>query len=156
MIGHYFSSSSDSKAFAAERAIRSIKTRMAKAWTHQGDHKWLAGLTPIVDGINGMPKRALFGRTPAQVLEDPKPIYEAYKRSLRVRSGTPKYKTGDRVRIVMERKTFGKGYDPVWSEEVFVIARVLTSRTVPAYNLRDEHGKHIVGIYYEEEISKTQ
>ena len=42
----------------------------------------------------------------------------------------PKFKIGDIVRI-SKYNIFGKGYVPIWSEEVFVIIKV--KNTVPCY-----------------------
>ena len=43
----------------------------------------------------------------------------------------PKFKIGDIVRISKYKNIFGKGYVPIWSEEVFVIIKV--KNTVPCY-----------------------
>ena len=36
----------------------------------------------------------------------------------------PKFKVGDHVRISKYKIIFAKGYDPNWSEEVFVISKI--------------------------------
>ena len=35
----------------------------------------------------------------------------------------PKFKVGDRVRISKYKNIFAKGYDPNWSEEIFVVKK---------------------------------
>jgi len=53
-----------------------------------------------------------------------------------------KYNVGDRVRIVMGRRPFRKGYVGDWSEEIFEIALRLPTSPV-TYDLRDLAGERI-------------
>ena len=64
-------------------------------------------------------------------------------------------KTGDTVRISKyKRKTFDKGYTQNWTEEVFIVDKI--QRTNPiTYKIRDEKGEIIKGIFYKEELQKT-
>ena len=65
----------------------------------------------------------------------------------------PKFKIGDIVRISKYKNIFAKGYDPNWSEEVFVIKKV--KNTVPwTYVISDLKGEEIVGRFYEKELQK--
>ena len=44
--------------------------------------------------------------------------------SKEINNKNPKFKIGDNVRITKCKKIFAKGYNPNWSEEVFVIEKV--------------------------------
>ena len=57
----------------------------------------------------------------------------------------PKFKVGDHVRISKYKNIFAKGYMPNWSEEVFVIKKVIN----------DLNGEKITGTFYEKELQKT-
>ena len=46
--------------------------------------------------------------------------------SKKTKDEAPKFKTGDNVRISKYKNIFAKGYDPNWSEEVFVIKKLKT------------------------------
>ena len=48
----------------------------------------------------------------------------------------PKFKVGDRVRLNKIHRTFEKGYLPGWTEEVFVVHRVVPG-PVPTYKIRE-------------------
>ena len=66
----------------------------------------------------------------------------------------PKFKIGDYVRISKYKNIFAKGYMPNWSEEIFMIKKVLN--TVPwTYVINDLNGEKITGTYYEKELQKT-
>ena len=54
----------------------------------------------------------------------------------------PKFKVGDRVRISKYKNIF---FTPNWSEEVFVIKKVIN----------DLNGEEIMGTFYEKELPKT-
>ena len=66
---------------------------------------------------------------------------------------TYKYAVGAWVRITRERQTFSKGYEPHWSEEVFVIRDRRIQRQ-PVYYLRDWRGEEVSGAFYEEELQR--
>ena len=60
----------------------------------------------------------------------------------------PKFKVGDRVRILKCKNFFAKGYAPNWSEEVFVVSKI--KNTVPwTYNVNYLNGEEITGSSYE-------
>ena len=66
----------------------------------------------------------------------------------------PKFKIGDHVRISKYKNILAKGYNPNWSEEVFVISKI--KNTVPCtYVISDLKGEEIVGTFYEKELQKT-
>ena len=58
------------------------------------------------------------------------------------------------MRISRYKNVFAKGYNPNWSEEVFVIKKI--KNTVPwTYVISDLNGEEIVGSFYEKELKKT-
>ena len=71
-----------------------------------------------------------------------------------VNDKNPKFKVGDHVRISEYKNIFNKGYMPNWSEETFVISKI--KNTIPSANvLNDLNGEEIIGIFYENELQKT-
>ena len=65
-----------------------------------------------------------------------------------------KFKVGDHVRISKYENIFAKGYNPNWSEEIFVISKI--KNTVPwTYVINDLNGEEITGSFYEKELQKT-
>ena len=58
------------------------------------------------------------------------------------------------MRISRYKNVFAKGYNPNWSEEVFVIKKI--KNIVPwTYAISDLNGEEIVGSFYEKELKKT-
>ena len=59
------------------------------------------------------------------------------------------------IRISKYKNTFLKGYNPNWSEDLFVIQEV--KNTVPwTYASNDLNGEEIIGIFYQKELQKTE
>ena len=51
------------------------------------------------------------------------------------------------------KKSFEKGYTPNWSEEIFVIDKLLDTSPV-TYTIKDLKGENIQGSFYEPELQK--
>ena len=65
-----------------------------------------------------------------------------------------KFSIGDKVRISKcKRRVFDKGYTPNWTEEVFVVDKVLATKPV-TYYIVDLLGEEIEGSFYEKELQK--
>ena len=68
----------------------------------------------------------------------------------------PKFKIGDKVRISKyKRKVFDKGYTPNWTEEIFMIDKIIPTKPV-TYNIVDLMGEPITGSFYEQELQKAK
>ena len=51
-------------------------------------------------------------------------------------------------------RTFKKGYLPGWTEEIFIVDRVLNT-FVPSYKIKEYDGAPVKGTFYEEELQKV-
>ena len=50
---------------------------------------------------------------------------------------------------------FDKGYTPNWTEEVFVVDKILPTKPV-TYEIIDSMGEEIDGSFYEKELQKAK
>ena len=66
----------------------------------------------------------------------------------------PKLEVGDKVMLSKVRRTFKKGYLSGWTEEIFIVDRVLDTY-VPSYKIREYDETPIKGTFYEEELQKV-
>ena len=67
-----------------------------------------------------------------------------------------KFAIGDKVRISKyKRRVFDKGYTPNWTEEVFVVNKVIPTKPV-TYEIIDSMGEKIEGSFYEKELQKAK
>lgn len=152
-INHY-SSFSTKKASIVERLIKTIKNKLYKSFSLNGNYKWF-GLV-LKNTLNTYKHRTTkfkpieVNKCNELIIKDN--IKNSHKRlSVRFR---PKFKVGDNVRISKYKHIFKKGYTPNWSTELFVIKKV--NDTVPiTYHIEDQRKQTILGTFYEQELQKT-
>ena len=149
-----FSVKSQFKAALVERFNRTLKTKMWRVFTHQGNYRWVDILQPLVDSYNNSHHRVL-GRKPVDVNEMNEVnvwlhLYGKVKKpGLRKKT---KFKVGDRVRISKAKGLFEKGYLPNWSEEIFAVHSINRKYEPITYRVADSKGEVIEGSFYPYEL----
>lgn len=151
---HHYSTFSILKASIAERVIRTIKEKLFRLFTLNGNHRWIDLLEEVVNTYNNTKHRTI-GMKPKDVDKSNanKLLKSAYTHLKVV--GKQKFKSGDIVRISKSKHVFEKGYVPNWTTELFKISKVnITNPTT--YILEDMQGQPISGGFYEAELQKTK
>ena len=151
-INHY-STYSVMKASVVERFNRTLKNKMWKIFTLNGNYKWFDVLPRMLSEYNGRKHRTIGMRpidvTPAIADRLLSSVYSGIKIA-----APAKFKVGDKVRVSKYKTIFEKGYTPNWSTEVFKIVTV--QRTNPVtYLLEDWRGNSVAGGFYEYELLKA-
>ena len=73
-----------------------------------------------------------------------------------MKPGKPAFTIGDKVRISKyKRQVFDKGYTPNWTEEIFVIDKVLPTKP-GTYSIVDLMGESIKGSFYEPRVTESK
>ena len=54
--------------------------------------------------------------------------------------------------MLAKERTFNRGYEPNWTEEVYTVDKV----TKKGYQLKDELGEEIKGTFYQPEVQKVR
>lgn len=144
----------DVKAACVERFIRTLKTRLWRYFTHTRSKRYIDVLQKFVDSYNSTVHSSI-GMKPACV--NPYNL-NVVKKNLQTRhrgktNRKPKYSIGTFVRISRVPNVFRKGYERGWSNEIFKIARISTTRQPPVYFLTDLNAELIDCFYYEEELN---
>ena len=135
------------KTSVAERANRTIKTRISR-WMQQTKRKdWISVYQQIVENYNKTPHSA-HKMAPLDVTAENR--REVYKRLYPKSMITVecRLKVGDKVRRLREKKEYEKGYTPNWSEEIYTISSVRQKSSVCWYKLKDLAGEELEGIWY--------
>lgn len=155
-INHY-STYSTAKCSIVERFNRTLKTRMFKRFTVNGNYRWIDMLPELLAYYNNSIHRTI-GMKPADVTKQHEPrLLQRYHATAttKFRWKKPKFRVGDHVRISKYKTLFEKGYTPNWSTEIFRVVKV--QRTLPTtYHLEDYTGEQIKGGFYEQELQKTR
>lgn len=141
------------KASICERYIRTMKSIMYRYFTYANVEKYLDVLESLVTLYNNRRHRSI-GMAPANVNECNVLKVWRYLNKDNTRRKTPKLKQGDFVRLAKPKGLFDKGYKPVWTDELFVIKRVI-QHTEPVYRVEDLDGEELIGSFYEPELQKV-
>ena len=148
---------SEHHAGVAERAIRTIKTRLYRYFTYSHTNVWIDVVEKIVNAINASFNRTI-GMSPNDVnIRNAQNIYnhifrpKIVKRDERISN----LQIGDLVRLNKWKGAFGKGYTPNYTREIFKIVNVKHSYP-KHYKIEDLNGERILGPYYAEDFSKVQ
>ena len=148
-----YSTENEEKSSVCERWNRTIKTKMWKQFTVQGNTQYLDILPKILDQYNNT-KHSSIKMTPVEASKkkNESAVYYNLYGDMKQLSSKPKFKVGDKVRISKyKRKVFDKGYTPNWTEEIFLIDKIQSTNPI-SYRLKDLNNEEIQGSFYEPEL----
>ena len=150
----HFSTHGDAKASIVERFNRTLKERMYRYFTARNTRTYLNVLPQLLNGYNQTRHRSI-GMAPRDVTDDNVRVVwtKLYGKRLK-RRPRPKLKVGDRVRLSKKHRPFKKGYLPGWTEEVFIVRRVVRGPVV-TYHLEEWDGTPLEGSFYEQDVQKV-
>lgn len=130
-----------------ERVNRTIKSRLQKYFYKNKTKNWIDVIDNVVENYNNTP-HSVIGMAPNQVTEsNRKTVYKRMYPDLGLRT-VCKLKEEDRVRKIVNKDIFEKGYTKNWSEEIYIIYKVKQSNGVCYYYLKDLGNVNLPGIYY--------
>ena len=118
-----YSTHNEGKSLVAERFIRTLKNNIYKYMTSISKNVYIDNSDDIVKEYNSTHHRTIKTK-PIDVKDN---TYIDFGKE--VNDKDPKFKVGDHIRISKYKKIYAKGYNPIWSKEVFVIKKV--KNTVP-------------------------
>jgi hypothetical protein len=158
---HHYIARSDIHAAYAERFIKTIRTRMYRAFLNAQKHRWVDILSNIVTAYNATTHR-MTGYAPQDVTAENEGLVavnqediwrKLLKPSSHKSSRKPLYKPGDVVRVGALRRTFGRQYDQKFSGELFKVAKSYRRGGKSVYKLKDWDDDPIEGAFYGEELT---
>lgn len=152
---HHFSTSGDTKASIVERFIRTFKERLYRYFTVKNTLGYLPVLPDLVKGYNASYHRTI-GMAPDHVnVKNEKEVWDRmYGKRLSRKPKKGSLKVKDRVRLNKKYRQFKKGYLPGWTEEVFVVRRVIPG-VVTTYKIEELDGVPLKGTFYEQDLQKV-
>ena len=143
-----YSIHNEGKSVAAQRFIRTLKTKIYKYMISVSKNVYIDKLDDIVGEYNNTYHRTIKMK-PVDLKNN---TYIDFTKE--VNDKDPKFKVGDHVRISKYKNIFAKGYTPNWSEEVFVVSKI--KNAIPwAYVINDLNYDEIIGKFFLKELQKT-
>ena len=152
---HHFSTHGDAKAAVIERFNRTLKERLYRYMTAANTVAYLPAVAPLVRQYNADEHSAIV-RAPDTVTTENETevwnhLYEDKWKKTRKRG---ELRVGDRVRLSKHVRTFKKGYMAQWTEEVFVIRRIVPG-VVLTYKIEEMDGTPLKGSFYRQDLQKV-
>ena len=129
----------EEKSSVVERWNRTMKNRMWKMFSANNNTVYWDKLDNLVNDYNNSYHYSIkMSPTGASKKENEKQVFaNLYKDEIFLKPEKPKFSIGDKVRLSKyKRRVFDKGYTPNWTEEVFVIEKVNSTKPV-TYNIVD-------------------
>ena len=137
---HSYSIKTSTKAGAAERAIRTIKSLIWKYFTENKSKRWVNIIDQVQKQYNNTFHR-IIKRKPNEVTwKNRKKVFKVMFPEIHDRVKC-KLKEGDKVRVALNKEIFSKGYTKNWSEEIYTIQTVLQKGGVCWYKIIDHTGQ---------------
>lgn len=147
-----FSVFSDKKAAIVERFQRTLQERLYRAFTFQGNYKWLEILPNLIDSYNNSYHRSIKTKPILVNKENETDVWINQYSKLKKPFKLPKFKIGDVVRIPKHKNLFDKGYIEKWTDEEFTVTSINSKYYPHLYTLTDSTGQMIKGSFYEQEL----
>ena len=152
-----YSTENEEKSSVCEWWNRTIKTKMRKQFTVQGNTLYLDILPKILEQYNNT-KHSFLKMTPVQAnkKKNESAVYFNLYGDMTQLSSKPNKKVGDKLRIrKYKRKVFDKGYIPNWAEEIFLVDKIQSTNPI-TYRLKDLNNEEMQGSLYELELLKAK
>ena len=159
-IHHYFTFNRDIKASLVERAILTLKRKIARFVEHTKNPVFINHLDDIVYSYNVSDHRGILNRKPIDLylLQDWNEIKKIsknlYKDHLsKIKPVKNKFSEGDVVRIKAADRIFSKVTDHCNTKELFIVKQVLDTKPI-TYKLSslDNENDLILGTFYAQEL----
>lgn len=155
---HFFTLKSDQKAMVVERAIRTLKDKIHRYMTENNSKKYINVLQDLVASYNDtyhsaikMAPSEVKSANEGQVLEN---LYGYLWKDENAKIKET-LKPGVFVRLATAKKKFEKGFVGNWTEEIFIVDKLL-SRNPVRYTVKDWNGEKIKGSFYGEELQEIK
>ena len=152
-IKWYHTYNRDIKCSICERFNRTILNKIYKNFTLNNNTIWIKDLNKLVKEYNSSYHRTIKMK-PVDVSKKSNENIVRKNYNFEIITNKKKFKIGDKVRISLLKNTFEKGYTSNWSEQIYVIYDIKSSN-VHYYYLKDLNGNKIDGMFYQEELLKT-
>lgn len=156
----FFVSMNEVKANYAERAIKTIKSKLARYMNYHKTGRYIDVLQDMVTSYNStfhkgiqMSPKEVSGENESAVWWLQYTPQHTYNPNYTLPKF--KFKIGDYVRIPHLNFVFGREYRARWTKEIFIIIDSFRRDGINLYKVDDQKSETILGTFYEEELQKV-
>ena len=148
----------EEKSRIVERWNKTMKNKMWKMFSENNNTVYWDKLDKLVGDYNNTYHSSIeMTPTEASKKENENKVFaNLYGDFIYFKPKKPKFSIGDKVRISKyKRRDFDKGYTPNWTEQVFVVDKIMLTKPV-TYHIVDLLGEKVEGSFYEKELQKAK
>lgn len=150
----FFTTQNETKASVVERFNRTLKTKMWKYLTHMNSYRYIDVLESLIKSYNSTYHTSI-KMAPKDVTKDnEQQVWFNLYGDIKYNRSKCDFEIGDVVRISKLKRTFEKGYESNWSEELFRVTECV-NRDPKVYRIKDLLDEPVLGTYYKQELQKV-
>lgn len=147
------------KASIVERFQKTLKVRLTKYMRQQHSYRYVNALQTIVNNINNSVNKGI-ATTPASVnIYNQHVLYGRLRgkwlNASKFKRSSARFAVGDHVIAGYKTKTFRRGYEQNYTDEVFTIDYVYPSHP-PTFRLKDRSDRELPRKYYGSELQRVR
>ena len=154
----FYHTENEENSSVVERWNKTMKMRMWKMFTVNNNTVYFDKIDKLVNDHNDT-RHSSVKMSPVEASKkknESKVWSNLHGDLIYLKPGKPAFAIGNKVRISKcKRQVFDKGYTPNWTEEIFVIDKVLPTKPI-TYSITDLMGEEIKGSFYEQELQKAK
>ena len=145
----FFTEDDAIKGSLVERSNRNMKRVIHAYLTEYNTRRYIDVLQQFIQSYNNSFHKNI-GMKPNEVNKSN--VIDAIYHNISIPpKRTVKFKKGDYVRLLGTKKVFDRGYDILWSEQIFIVKHILKT-TPTTYTVEDLSGESIKGSFYQQEL----
>jgi len=154
-------SKSKHKAAMVERFNRTLKGKMYKVFSFRKNNIYIDILQDLISSYNNSYHRSIKTSPNSVTKNNEKQIFDIQYKNIFSTEKAVKiaYPVGSYVRKMIEKKLFDKGYTPNWSEDIFLIYRIIPKNPIRyrIKKLNDNKNSYILNKdFYEHELQRVE
>ena len=144
----------DTKAAIIERCNRTCKNKMYRYFTASNTFRYVDVLQDLIKSYNNTYHRSI-GMKPVNVTKsNSNQVRMRLFPYIKVKRKKPVFTLGDYVRSSRKKRIFEKEYAPTWTEEIFKVKGVHTTKPI-TYTIEDLLDEEIKGKVYKEQLQEV-
>ena len=156
----HFVAMGDHKANYAERAIKTIKSKIFRYMNHMNTNRYKDVVPALVHSYNFTWHKGINMRPADVTFNNEKALWwKQYHPKNRFHEGpqTPpfQFQVGDYVRIPMVSTVFTREYNARWGKEIFVVSDRFRRQGINVYKVEDQDNETVYGTFYEAEMQRV-
>lgn len=155
-IVFYTTYSQETKASFIERLQRTIKQKLFRYFTYSGTTRYIDVLQDFIEGYNDTHHSSIKVKPKDVDYTNQGKLWneQYFPDDYSTAKPTFKFRPGDTVRVSKYKSTFSKGYQQLWSNELFTVVKAHHTNP-PVYTIADQNNEVIKGTWYENELQKV-